>query len=621
MVRKSVADHRDWDEHLQDLLFACHEAPCSSTGFSPFELRFRREVHGPLDILRQQWVPAKTTSTTVTEWLLKLRTDLTEMRALAINHQENTQARTKAWFDRSATATSFHKGDQVLVFTPAFSGHRSQKLEDRWCGPYTILGSLSLVTYSVDMPERHKRTRLVHVTGLKLWIPPVSNILYISTDPPVITELPDYCPPTSAEPPQIGPTLTPVQRQDIIHLWKDYPTVTAITLGRARSATHRNYTAMALPIHLCPYRIPKAWEEPFRQEITTLRQKHLIDPSRAPWETPMFVVPKKSPGSVRLVVHYRRLNTVNTPDPYCMPRIEDILEKMVSATYFSTFDLARGFYQVPVEPCNMDKTTFLTHFGKFRLTVMPFELRNAPATFQCLMDGLLWDLFSFVTLYIDDISVFSPSWMDYLAHLRQVFDCLRDEGLTIQSGKSQIGMTNCQFLGHTVGHSTITPQEAKLVAIRNYPQPSRKTRVRSFLRMTDYYHHFIPHFSSVAAPLTDLTKKAGPDPVEWSTDCTQAFRRLKELLCTCPVLLAPDYAKTFILQTDASQRGIGAVLSQEDDTGNNHPVAFYSRKMLSWEQNYSATEQEGLAVVDACKHFLPYLLGRPFIIQTDHRPF
>ena len=300
------------------------------------------------------------------------------MRALAINHQENTQARTKAWFDRSANATSFHKGDQVLVFTPAFVGHRSQKLEDLWCGPYTILGSLSLVTYSVDMPERHKHTRSVHVTGLKLWIPPVSNILYISTDPSVITELLDYCPPTSAEPPQIGPTLTPVQRQYIIHLWKDYPTVTAITLGRARSAMHRIDTAMALPIHLCPYRIPKAWEETFRQELTTLRQKHLIEPSRAPLAAPMFAVLKKLPGSVCLVVDYRRLNTVNTPDPYCMPRIKDILEKMASATYFSTFDLARGFYQVSMEPCDMDKTTFLTPFGKFRLSVMPFGLPPPP---------------------------------------------------------------------------------------------------------------------------------------------------------------------------------------------------------------------------------------------------
>ena len=171
-------------------------------------------------------------------------------------------------------------------------------------------------------------------------------------------------------------------------------------------------------------------------------------------------------------------------------------------------------------------------------------------------------------------------------------------------------MTTCQFLGHTVGHGTITPQEAKLVAIRNYPQPSTKTGVRSFLGMTDYYHHFIPHFSSVAAPLTDLTKKAGPDPVEWTTDCTQVLGRLKELICTGPVLVAPDYAKMFILQTDASQRVIGAVLSQEDDTGNDHPVAFYSQKMLPREQNYSATEQEGLAVVDMCKHFLPYLLGR-----------
>ena len=257
------------------------------------------------------------------------------------------------------------------------------------------------------MPERHKRTLSVHVTALKLWILPVSNILYISTDPSVITEFPDYCPPTSAEPPQIGPTLTPVQCQDIIHLWKDYPTVTAITLGRARSATHCIDTAMALPIHLCPYWIPKAWEEPFRQEITTLRQNHLIEPSRAPWAAPMFAVLKKSPGSVRLVVDYRRLNTVTTPDPYCMPRIEDILENMASATYFFI-----GFYQVPVEPYDMDKTTYLTPFSKFRFTVMPFGLRNAPTTFQRLMDGLLGDLFSFVTAYIDDISILArPGWI------------------------------------------------------------------------------------------------------------------------------------------------------------------------------------------------------------------
>lgn len=619
MIRKTVQDHKDWDVYLPYFLFACREAPCSSTGFSPFELIFGKHVHGPLDILSRQWVPARTTSPTVTDWLIELRNDLSEMRDVATDHYAQTQTRTKEWFDKKTQTRQFEKGDRVLVFTPAFTGHKGDKLDDRWCGPYTILGRLSPVTYSVDMPERHKKTRSVHVTALKRWQPPISNISYISADTEDNTNLPDYHPQPTDDQPQFGPQLSSTQQREITDVFSAYPRVTTSTLGRATSAKHRIDTGDALPIRLHPYRVPKVWEEPFRKEIHLLQANGLIEPSTAPWAAPMFAIPKKTPGSVRLVVDYRRLNTVTVPDPYYLPRIEDTLERMARAQFFSTFDLARGFYQVPLLESDRDKTTFLTPFGKFRFTVMPFGLRNAPATFQRLMDGILGGHSEFCNVYIDDISVFSETWDDHLRHLHVVFKCLQQEGLTIQTAKTQLGMKNCHFLGHVVGEGCITPQQAKTIAVDQFRQPKSKTDVRAFLGLVGYYRKFIPDFSTISAPLTDLTKKLAPDPVLWTTECSKAFKKLKQLLCSQPVLHAPDYKLPFVLQTDASSRGIGAILTQTTLDGMEHPIAYYSRKMFPREQRYSATEQEGLAVVEACKHFLPYLLGRPFQIMTDHR--
>ena len=285
----------------------------------------------------------------------------------------------------------------------------------------------------------------------------------------------------------------------------------------------------------------------------------LIEQSTAPWAALMFAIPKKTPGSVRLVV---------------------------------------------------------TPFGKFRFKVMPFGLRNAPATFQRLMDCILGELNEFTNVYIDDISVFSANWDDHLTRL--VLTCLKEEGLMIQAAKSQLGMNTCKFLVHVVGKGGITPQQAKTRAVEEFRQPLNKSDVRAFLGLVGYYRKFIPAFSSTAAPLTDLTKKSYPDIVNWTPECEQSFTKLKQLLCNQPVLRAPDYNIPFTLQTDASKRGIGALLAQMDSAGTEHPIAYYSRKMFPRECRYSAIEQ-GLAVVEACKYFLPYLLGRSFTVVTDHR--
>ncbi len=325
MLRKMLENNRDWDELLPTLLFACREVPCQTTGFSSFQLIFGQHVHGPLDILARQWMPRSTASLESTEWICQLREDLADMRTLATDSQEHKKAVTKTWFDRTATVRTFTQGDQVLVFTPTITGKKTDKLTDRWSGPYSILGRLSPVTYEVDMPEKHKKQRTVHVTALKLWHPPIANVAYLSADVEDSPELPDY----HSQPPvteaDIGPSLETSQHTEALQIWHEYQDVITHHLGTSASTTHPIDTKDAVPVHLHPYRIARVWQELCRDELKLLQNTGLIEPSHSPWGAPMFPVPKKTPGSIRLVVDYRRLNTLTVPDPYFIPRIEETL--------------------------------------------------------------------------------------------------------------------------------------------------------------------------------------------------------------------------------------------------------------------------------------------------------
>ena len=291
---------------------------------------------------------------------------------------------------------------------------------------------------------------------------------------------------------------------------------------------------------------------------------------------------------------------------------------MSRAYIFSTVDLVKGFYQVPVHSPHIPKTAFITEHGKFNFSVMPFGLRNAPSTFQRLMDAVLKKDRAFSRCYIDDISVFSDDWQEHLQHIRIILSRLQTAGLTLQLKRCVFGTTSCDFLSHRIGARYITPQEAKISAVANFCCPTTKKDVRSFLGLAGYYRRYFRNFSGIAAPLSDLTIAIAPDKVEWTPSCQQAFDHLKKVLTSSPVLSPPDYDLPFVLLTDASDRGIGAVLTQTVDT-DEKPIAYFSRKLLTREQKYSATEKEGLAVVAACRHFLPYLLGRHFTVVTDHR--
>ena len=250
---------------------------------------------------------------------------------------------------------------------------------------------------------------------------------------------------------------------------------------------------------------------------------------------------------------------------------------------------------------------------------MPFGLHRASATFQRMMDKVLQGAADHAVAFIDDVAVYSETWEDHLQHSADTLDRFREAGLTAKPGKCKLGMCHTTYLGHQVGGGLVKPEMTKVEAVREYPRPENKTQVRAFLGLTGYYRKFIPNFSEVAAPLTDLTRK-GSGRLLWNRECESAFKALKEVMCTLPVLWSPNYQKTFILQTDASQRGLGAVLSQLDKDGSDYPVMYISRKLLSREQQYSTIEKECLAIVWAIRSLWYYLYGRQFVIQTDHQP-
>lgn len=215
---------------------------------------------------------------------------------------------------------------------------------------------------------------------------------------------------------------------------------------------------------------------------------------------------------------------------------------------------------------------------------------RGPSHFQRLMDRVIQGMNGFASAYLDDQIIYSNSWIDHMSHLRRVLERLRRAGLTAKLSKCQFGMAKCMYLGHVIGSGGVEPEPSKVLVVKQCEAPKTKTQVRAFLGLTGYYRRFIPNYAVVARPLTELTKKMAPTKITWTAQCEAAFQELKRLLCSAPVLVSPDFEKALVLQTDAFEYGVGAVLSQRDDLGCDHPITYFSRKLLPQEVRYSTVE-------------------------------
>jgi hypothetical protein len=249
---------------------------------------------------------------------------------------------------------------------------------------------------------------------------------------------------------------------------------------------------------------------------------------------------------------------------------------------------------------------------------MPFGLVNAPATFSRIMRKLL-DKVEKVKNYLDDVLAHTRGWTEHLEALRTFLGRVRAANLTLRPTKCFLGYQNLTFLGHSVGSKGLGPTKELLDKIQQVQAPTTKKQLRSFLGLVGYYRAFVPNFAAIAVPLTDLTRKGSPNSLDWGEAHARAFESLKRYVANPPILRLPDVSKPFILQTDASCDGIGAILLQEE-AGVKHPVAFASKKLLPREQNYSTIEREAYAIVWGVQKFENFLYGQHFSLETDHQP-
>ncbi|XP_063586255.1 uncharacterized protein LOC134763618 [Penaeus indicus] len=627
----------EWDEVIDLLLFSVRESVQESLGFSPFQLIYGHEVRGPLKVLKECWLNEEVV-VPVSVYVENLKCKLKTAISIAHKHLGNVQSRMKETFDKTkkAEVRTFKEGELVLALLPI----HKQPLCSKYHGPFRVLKRTSEVNYVIETPERRKKKRLVHVNLLKKYHSRedtgndvdkakvialiVSNTCNISEgnsdkECEVSIVVPNLSNSIILDNPEHKLVhLTAAEAANIISLLQEHRDLFSDTPRLCTLLEHDIDTTDAQPIRQAPYRLGGDKKKFLSSEVRRLQDQGLIRPSLSPWASPVVLVPKTG-GPFRLCIDYRKVNAVTVPDSYPLPRMDDIIDDLGKAKYLSKLDLLQGYYQVPLSERAKPISAFVTPTGLYEFTVLPFGMRNAPATFQRLMNFLTAGLEG-VRCYLDDLVVWSSSWEDHLIRLRALFSTLAEANLTVNLMKSEFGHAHVIFLGHVVGQGQLAPVAAKIEAVQQYPTPSTRKSLMRFIGLAGYYRRFCKNFAQVSTPLTDLlsTKRT----FKWSPECQTAFENLKNMLTNAPVLQAPDMNKPFSIHVDASDAGIGAVLLQPGPSEVLHPVCYMSFKYKPYQKSYATVEKEALGLIVALEKFKVYLLSTRYAIEifTDHNP-
>ena len=376
----------------------------------------------------------------------------------------------------------------------------------------------------------------------------------------------------------------------------------------------------AVPVCKYPYRIAPVHRKIMNEIVDNHVKLGILEEcSSGGWASPALLVEKPGKNGHRLVCDFRELNKVTIPMVMRVPRIDDVIDTVGAAKpkYFSVLDLTHGFHQIPLDEESKEKTSFiLNDRGKLRHRTLSQGLKNATAIFQYMMDTVLKGIqFEYVLSYVDDVIIYSRTFEEHLSHIEQVLIRMKEANLKFSPMKCQFAVEQVKFLGHILTERGIEPNDDKLEVVKSYPTPKTVKQVRGFLGVTGYYRRFVEKYAEKARPLYYLTKKNVP--FEWTEECEKSFQTLKEALLSDKILAYPDFSKKFILATDASNTGVGACLSQEQD-GEIRPIGYAGRGFTSAEKNYHTTDKELLAVVFGVQYFRVYLAGNEFDIHTDH---
>lgn len=385
------------------------------------------------------------------------------------------------------------------------------------------------------------------------------------------------------------------------------------------------------PVYSKSYPYPMCLKEEVEKQVDKLLQDGIIRPSRSPYNSPVWMVKKKQDASeetkYRMVIDYRKLNTITISDTYPIPDINEVLANLGNNYIFTIIDLKSGFHQIPLRHCDIEKTAFSINNGKYEFTRLPFGLKNAPSIFQRALDDILREhIGKRCYVYIDDIIIFSKTEEEHFTDMETVFKTLEEANMKIQLDKSEFLKKEVEFLGFIVSQNGIKTNQKKVQAVKDFPIPKNLKELRSFLGMSGYYRRFIRDYAKIAKPLTALLR--GEDGrssktvsknviIKLDKEAIDAFNKIKKTLISDEIILSfPNFEKDFELTTDASNFSLGAVLSQ-----NDRPITFISRTLSKTEEHYATNEKEMLAIIWALNSLRNFLYGSKRVkIFTDHQP-
>ena len=625
MLKKLCAEKpKDWDRYIEAVLFAYREVPQESLKFSPFELLYGRTVRGPMTILRQLWTKENTDEEVKTtyQYVVDLRNQLEDTCRLAQDALRQAQEKGKRHFDRKAKMRSLEVGSDALVLLPT----ANNKLMMHWRGPYRVVDRVSATDYKIDFDGKVK---VYHINMLKQFVTrntpdQVATTVLEETDDEDMDDeshaRPELCETLQVEhwhDAKIDDALDDSQQRQTQTLLHEYADILSDVPGQTNLAEHKIQLNREEPVRVKPYPLPYNVRKDVEKEVKQMIELNVIEPSVSPYSSPLHLVKKKD-GTYRPVIDFRKLNKVTVFDVEPMPNPNEIFSKLAGKRYFSKLDFTKGYWQIPMAEEDKHKTCFTCTLGSFQFRRMPFGLVNSGAAYNRMMRRLL-DGVSDVDSFVDDVLIHSYTWDQHVKTLREVFERIRAAGLTIKPSKCSFGHSSVEFVGHHVGNSTLQVVPGKIEQMMKVEKPRTKKQLRSFLGATGYYRSFVPNYAAIAVALTDATAKLRPNELVWSEAMDRAYEKLKTALSTTPILQLPDWDKTFVLRTDASDEGIGAVLLQEHDSILK-PVSYSSKKLLPRERRYSTIERECLGIVWAVDKFQVYLYGKEFILQCDHKP-
>ena len=366
------------------------------------------------------------------------------------------------------------------------------------------------------------------------------------------------------------------------------------------------------PVNIRPYRYTPEQKDEIEAQVKEMLKKGLITPSASPFASPVLLVKKKD-LTWRFCVDFRHLNAITIKARYPMPVIDELLDELAGSRWFSKLDLRAGYHQIRLRPEDEYKTAFKTHQGQFQFRVLPYGVTSGPPTFQGVINIVLSPLLRHgVLVFMDDILIHSATLDEHEILLTQVLQLLKENELFAKRSKCTFAQQKIHYLGHVISQQGVATDDSKVEAVRDWPVPDSVKKLRGFLGLAGYYRKFVRNFGVLSKPLTDLLRKGVV--FVWTPTANEAFCALKQALIVAPVLALPDFAKQFIVETDASATGISAVLMQEF-----HPIAYLSKALAPKNLGLSAYEKECLALLLAIEHWRPYLQHAEFVIRTDQK--